>query len=104
PSAVALLVTSLAVADADLDGLALALLRLVADARWQLAYRADDHHVADGYCHRPVDDPARRHLRAAHAARVADRARLLVPAGHVQVLDDHRAVPRARVEDVPLLA
>src|SRR5262249_28730957 len=66
--------------------------------------RADHHHVAHGHGRRLVDDPARRDLGAAHAVRVADRARLLVPPRDVEVLDDDLAVGRPRVADAALLA
>src|SRR5262249_2339364 len=54
--------------------------------------------------HRPVDDPARDHRGAAHAALVAQRLGLLALLRDVQVLDDHRAVTRGRLDDAALLA
>src|SRR6201987_4372118 len=91
-------------AHADPDGLVLDLLDDGADARRLLARRADDHHVRDRQRCRRLDDPARDDLRAAHAARVLDRARGLMALDHVDVLDDHAAVLRDRLDDAHLLA
>src|SRR5205807_1830119 len=95
---------AVALANADLDLLAaLAFLEPVADARRQLARRADQHHVRRGHGGSALDAAARRDLGAAHAAGIADRARLLVLRHQVQVLDDDLPIARARVDDPPLL-
>src|SRR4051794_39435020 len=104
PSAVDLLAAVGALADADLHRRAVVFLRVHADARRALADGADDHHVPDGQRRRAVDDPAGQDLRAAHAARVADRARLRVPLDEVQVLDDDLAVARKRLDHAAFLA
>src|SRR5262249_3115033 len=69
-----------------------------------VAGRTDDHHVGDRHRRRLLDDAARRHLGAAHPARVPQRARLGVPLDRVQVLDNDAPFPRARIDDVALLA
>src|SRR4051794_31255599 len=105
PLLVDLLAAAFALADAHLDLLAvLALVEAVPDAGRQLARRADEHHVRRRHGRRALDAPAGRDLRAAHAARVADRPRLLVLRLQVQVLDDDLPVARERLEDPPLLA
>src|SRR5438874_9053258 len=91
-------------ADANANGLVLDLLDDGADARRLLARRADDHHVRDRQRRRLLHDPARDDLRAAHAARVLDRTRALVALDHVDVLHDHAAVLRDRLDDAALLA
>src|SRR5437868_352046 len=90
-------------ADANANGLILDLLDDGADARRLLARRADDHHVRDRQRRRLLHDPARDDLRAAHAARVLDRTRALVALDHVDVLHDHAAVLRDRLDDAALL-
>ena len=82
----------------------LTLLDLDPDARRQLADGADEHHVRDVDGRGLLDPAARGHLRAAHAVGVAQRARARVPRHHVQVLDEHAAVARARLDDPALLA
>src|SRR5918994_2076027 len=93
-----------AFADADADGLALDLLDPDPDPRRQVADGADQHHVGNVDRGRLLDPAARGHLRPAHAVRVAQRARARVPRHHVQVLDEHTAVARARLDDAALLA
>src|SRR3954447_12749851 len=102
-SPIDLLAAALALADADLDVARLVVLEPIPDARRHLARRADEHHVPDRHRRREVDDPARGHLRAAHARGVAHRARLHMPLRRVQVLDHDLPLARARVEDVALL-
>src|SRR5205823_6449277 len=93
-----------ALADAHLDLLAVRLLVAHADPRRPVADRTDDHHVPDRERSRLLDHAAGGHPRATHPARVLDRARLRVPLDEIQVLDDHLAVLRARVDDAALLA
>src|SRR5262249_41242660 len=83
---------------------ALLLLEAVADARRQLARGADDHHVRHVHGRGAIDDPAGDHLRAAHAAGVADRPPLPGPLPDVQVLDRHLAGAPARFADAARLA
>src|SRR5690242_17538286 len=105
PLLVDLLAAAVALADAHLDQLAvLALVEPVPDAGRQLAGRADEHHVRRRDGSRALDAAARCDLRAAHAARVANRAWLLVLGLHVEVLHDHLPVAREGLEDPPLLA
>src|SRR4029077_9486659 len=74
------------------------------DAGGLLAGRADDHHVRDRHRRRLLDAAARNDRRAAHAARVLDRARALMPDDHVDVLDEDATVLRVRLDDAALLA
>ena len=53
---------------------------------------------------RDHDHAARRHACGPHAAGVLDRAGLRVPLDHVQVLDDHAALGRPRLDHPALLA
>src|SRR4029079_11578675 len=98
------LATAVPLADADADLLALHFLDLDSDARRQVADRADEHHVRDVHRGRLLDPAARGHLGAAHAVGVAQRSRPRVPRHEVQVLDQHAAVARARLDDAALLA
>src|SRR5215471_1053228 len=101
-SAIDLLAALLAHADPDLlvvDGL---LDR--PDAGRLAAHRADDHHVRDGERRGQLDDPARGHAAAAHAHRVLDGARALMPLDDVDVLDDDATLLRERFDHAPLLA
>src|SRR5688500_7095537 len=93
-----------AAADPDRDVLVPDVLALDADASGAVADGADDHHVRDVERRRLRDHATRLDLRAAHAARVPDRARLRVPLDDVQVLDHDAALGRARLEDAALLA
>src|SRR5947207_1470585 len=104
PLPVDLLTAVLVLADADADRLVLDRLDHGADARRALAGRADDHHVRDRQRRRLLDDPAGDDLGAAHAARVLNRARTLVPLDHVHVLDEDAAVLRQRRDHAALLA
>src|ERR1044072_1498321 len=104
PLLVDFLAAAVALADAHADGLALAVLHLDPDTRREVADRADDHHVRDVARRRLLDPAAGRHLRSAHPTRVAERARARVPSHHVQVLDEHSALARARLDDAALLA
>src|SRR5579862_7820764 len=92
-----------ALADAQADFLAGNGLRDRADAGRLAAGRADDHDVRDRQRRRQVGDAARDH-RAADPGVVLDRARAPVLLDHVDVLDDHLAVPRQRLDDTAFLA
>src|SRR6476469_6073167 len=105
PLLVDLLAAAVALADAHLDLVAvLAFVEPVVDAGRPLARRADGHHVRRRHGGRALDAPAGGDPRSAHAALVANRARLLVLRLHVEVLDDHLPVTRACLEDPSLLA
>src|SRR5439155_13972078 len=93
-----------ALADPDAHLAALDLLGGHPDPRRPIARRADQHHVRDRDRGGLFDHAAGRHLRAAHPARVAHRARLRVALDRVQVLDDHAALTRARLDYAALLA
>src|SRR5947208_12710761 len=93
-----------ALAHAHLALLALRLANLDSDAGRPVAGRTHEHHARDRQRRRLLDDAARRDLRAAHPARVAQRTRPRVPLDQVEILDEHLAVPRHRVDDAALLA
>src|SRR5205085_2277593 len=99
PLLVDLLAAVGALADPHARVLVLDVLDLHPDPRRAVARRADDHDVVDRYGRRLRDHAAGRHLSTAHAARVAHRTRLRVPLDRVEVLDDHAALARARVDD-----
>src|SRR5918994_1353408 len=104
PSAVDLLAAVGTLADADANRAGLPLPHDRADAGRAPAGRADDHHIRD--LNRPglLDHAPGLDLRGTHPARVAHRARPRVALDHVQVLDEHAALLRARLEDTALLA
>src|SRR5262245_31426747 len=105
PSAVDLLAAALALADADVDDLALHFSFGHPDAGGVAARGAHDHDVRDRHGRGLVEDAAGHDLRAAHARRVADRTRLRVPLRDVQVLDDDPALGRTCLDDpAPLSA
>src|SRR5262245_6749918 len=105
PSLVDLLAAVVAAADPHAARIPLGrLLHDCADPGRPVADRADEHHVRDLHRGSLLDDPARLNLRSAHPARVAHRTRARVPLDHVQVLDNHAALVRARLEDAALLA
>src|SRR6478609_11416544 len=104
PLLVDLLAAAFVPADANADRLVLHGAQVRADAGRLLARGADDHHVGDGHRRRLLDATSRDDLRAAHAARVLDRAGPLVAHDHVDVLDEHAPELRVRLEDAALLA
>src|ERR687886_531647 len=91
-------------ADAHVDVLVLDGLLLHSDPGRPVAGRADDHDVVDRHGRGFRDHAAGRHLRPAHAARIAERPRLRMPLDDVQVLDDHAPLGRPRVDDAALFA
>src|SRR3954454_14976828 len=91
-------------ADAHTNRLVLDGAQVRADAGRLLAGWADDHHVRDRHRRRFLDAAARDDRRAAHAARVLNRARALMPDDHVDVLDEDATVLRVRLDDTALLA
>src|SRR5581483_6211639 len=99
-----LLAAALVPADANADRLVLDRAHVRADARRPLAGRAHHHHVRDGQRRRRLDAAARDDLRAAHPARVLDRARPLMADDHVDVLDEDAPVLRVGLDDAALLA
>src|SRR5829696_2900712 len=103
-STVDLLAAVGALADADANRAGLPLPHDRADAGRAPAGRADDHQVRDLDRPGPLDHAAGLDLRGAHPARVAHRARPRVALDHVQVLDEHAALLRTRLEDTALLA
>src|SRR5918995_43408 len=103
-SFVDLLAAALALADADVDAAALRLLLGHTDARRVATDRADDHYVRDRNRRGLVHDPAGDDLGATHPRGVANRPRLRMPLGDVQILDQHAALGRARLDDPAALA
>src|SRR5205814_6631363 len=103
PLLVDLLAAVGALANADVQLLVLDGFLLHPDPRRPVAGRADDHHVGDRHGRCLLDHAAWRHLRPAHPAGVAHRLRTRMALDRVQVLDDHAALGRARVEDAALL-
>src|SRR5215208_4707102 len=93
-----------ALADARAGRAVLGLLDDGAHAGRPVADRTHEHHVPDRYRGGLLDDPTGRDLRTAHAARVLQRARARVALDDVEVLHDHLALLRHRVEDAALLA
>src|SRR4029450_612281 len=106
PSLVDLLAAVVAAANAHpaADGALRRLLDDHADPRRPVADRADEHHVRDPNRRGLLDDSARLDLRGAHPARGPHGARAGRPLDHVQVLGDHAALLRARLENPALLA
>src|SRR5712691_6868895 len=93
-----------ALADAHLARVPFRLTDLDADPGRAVARRADEHHAGNGQRRRLLADAARRDLRAAHPARVLQRARARVPLDEVQVFDEHLAVARHRIDHASFLA
>src|SRR5579871_3202147 len=90
-------------ADPKADFLAGNGLRDGADAGRLAARRADEHHVRDRQRCRQVDDAAWDN-GAADTRLVLDRARTAVLLDDVDVLDDHLAVFRQRLDHAAFLA
>src|SRR5262249_35959232 len=74
-----------------------------ADAGRALAGRADEHDGRDRDRARARHHAARSHLRAAHPARVLERARARVALVHIQVFDDHAPLARLGLDDAAAL-
>src|SRR5262245_33313812 len=97
--AIDLLAAALALADADPGDLALHDLLDDADTRRVATRGTHDHDVRHRDGCGLVEAATGHDGRASHAGGVADRPRLRVSLGHVEVLDDHAALGRARLDD-----